>query len=917
MLNTSVRWFGLLLASAMLLAAQGPSSPAYEFWPGAQYDPAVPTIEKVTGHAPGERISSPAEILRFMEALAVYAPDRVKIFEIGKTFEGRRLIFAAIGTPERIAKLEELRQANLRLADPALSDTQAKQLVSTQPSFVWLAYGVHGNEISSSDAAMLVAYHLLAAKNDPMVSNILAHDLVLIDPLQNPDGRNRFVHNFEIAEGPAPDPDPFAAEHNEPWSSGRANHYYQDMNRDWFALTQPETRGRVKSLLEWLPQVYVDLHEMGANSTYYFSPEADAYNPHLTKDQKDELSWFGRNNAKYFDKFGFLYFTREEYDAFYPGYGAGWPNFYGAVGMTYEEASSRGLVMRRSDGSLLYYRDTVRHHFTTSLATLETAANRHDDLLMNFHKYRVTAVEEGRTEPIRAYLLSRDGDVTNADALARTLLEQGVEVRRLAGASQIEGHAAPAGSYVVITAQPLKRLVRTLLDQQVPMDEAFVKAEERRRLRKQASEIYDVTAWSLPLLYNVNSYTLKSVPANAQTISLDALPKGSFTGRSDAVYYLVPWNTNAAHFLSLALQRNIQLLTNDREFVQQGKTYPSGTLIISARGNAPQLEATLRQLSAETGADVVATEDSWVDSGPSFGSRHVFAVRQPKIVIAWDTPTFASSAGALRFVLERRYGYPVTVIRSQQLGASDLARYNVLILPSGGNYAGILGGAATKIKDWVASGGVLITVGNSIRFAADNRLGLLALSIEDALKEGEPATTKPASAGSTAAGGTSAAAAPSTAAASSTPAAGDGHVPGKAIASEDAYLRAIRPDSEPPDSAQGVLLKTRVDPDIWLSAGVPPTVHVLVEGNEIFSPLKRDKGLTAAYFGSPEEVLASGYLWDEYKKQVAFKPFAVVQPTGGGFTIGFTSDPTFRTYMRGLELLFLNAVFRGPAHARE
>ena len=136
---------------------------------------------------------------------------------------------------------------------------------------------------------------------------------------------------------------------------------------------------------------------MGADSTYYFAPEAVPYNPHLAKDQRDALTWFGQNNAKWFDKFGFDYFTREVFDAFYPGYGASWPAYYGAVAMTYEQASARGLAgapLRRDQ--VFHFRDTVRQHFVASVSTCETAARNREKLLANFWRYRRTAIEEGQ-----------------------------------------------------------------------------------------------------------------------------------------------------------------------------------------------------------------------------------------------------------------------------------------------------------------------------------------------------------------------------------------------------------------------------------------------------------------------------------------------------------------------------------------
>ncbi len=397
----------LLAAFATPAAAQG----KFEFWPGASYDSRIPTIRQVLGYDAGERITSHTNLMKYLEALAGAVPNQVKLFEYGKTWEGRKLIYAAVGSEANIKRLDSIREAMQRLADPRRTTAaEAKQLIADLPAVIWLGYGVHGNEISSPDAALLTAYHLVASRNDRVVDDILSNAVVLIDPIQNPDGRDRFVHNFEIAEGLEPDAHPLAAEHNEPWPGGRTNHYYFDMNRDWFALTQPETVGRVRALQQWYPLVFVDLHEMGSDSTYYFAPEAVPYNPHLAKDQRESLDLFGRNNAKWFDQYGFSYFTREVYDAFYPGYGASWPAYYGSVAMTYEQASVRGLLVRRSDETSMHFRDSVRHHFVASVSTAETAARNREKLLNDFYRYRQTAIQEGASEQIKAYVLTRRGD---------------------------------------------------------------------------------------------------------------------------------------------------------------------------------------------------------------------------------------------------------------------------------------------------------------------------------------------------------------------------------------------------------------------------------------------------------------------------------------------------------------------------
>lgn len=891
----------LLLA---VLALPTLADPKPELWPGAAYDPSIPTQKLVLGYDPGERISSHTNLIKYLEALAASSPTRMKIFDYGKTWEGRRLVYAVIGSEANIRRLDVIKASMKRLADPRrTSDADAKQIMNNTPALIWLAYGVHGNEISSPDAALLTAYHLLASRNDKLVDQVFANDLVLIDPLQNPDGRDRFVHSFEIAEGLEPDPNQLAAEHNEPWPGGRTNHYYFDMNRDWFALTQPETHGRIRTLLDWYPLVFVDLHEMGSDATYYFAPEAVPYNPYITKEQRDSLEWFGRNNSRWFDQYGFTYFTREGYDEFYPGYGASWPLYYGSIGMTYEQASTRGLVVRKSDGTVFSYRDTVRQHFVSSISSCETAARNRDKLLANFYRYRQSAIEEGNKDAVREYILPRTGDTATVDKLASNLAEQGIEVKRATASFKNAGKDYPAGSYVVPLAQPSRRLIRALLDPQISMEPEFLKAEELRRKERLPSEMYDVTAWSIPLEYNIASIATGEVSGGSfEPVVAGKLPEGRVVGNNQpAVAYLVPWGTTAsARFLAAALRRDLHITSTDKEFKLAGQTYPRGTLIVEVKKNAEGLGQIIQSLAKSTGADVYTTDTGWVDEGANFGSHHVFSMPRARIALAWDRPTNSTAAGATRFVLERQYGYPVTAVRTAQLASGDLNQFNVIVLPDAGgfgggeSYASILGPAGMRrLKDWVEAGGTLIGVGaGAVTFLADPRAQLLSISLENQPRAGTPPPASPTPA------------TPPT----------DTRVPGKLLTSESDFEKAIQPDTDQPDSLHGVLVRAKVHPDHWSTDGVADTVNVLVQGRSIFTPMKLDKGINAAYYAGPGELLASGYMWEQNRKQLAFKPFEVVQRDGRGFIIGFTSDPNFRGYMDGLNLLFLNAVFRGPAH---
>ena len=440
-------WAALALAAIALPSAGRRSArarPPASLWPDATYDPAIPPMSAVLGHEPGERIVSPDEALRYLEALQSSAPKRMRIVEYGRTWENRPLVYVVVASEQNLARLDAIKQGMASLADPRRTDAAAADaLVRDLPAVVWLGYGIHGDEISSTDAALYTAYHLLAARDDGLVRAALESALVVIDPSQNPDGRDRFVSYNRGAVGSEPSSSPVAAEHDQPWPGGRSNHYLFDLNRDLIALTQPETRARVRALLEWYPLVVVDAHEMGAESTYFFPPNADPANPHITAAQQSALELFGRNNARWFDRFGFEYFTRETFDFFYPGYADTWATFQGGVGMTYEQASARGLVVRRPDDSLLSYRDGVRRHFVASLATIETAAQNRERLLRDFWSYRSSAIEEGRGGSVREYVLPWRGDTSRVAELASILVDQGIEIRRSTRALDRVPAAAP------------------------------------------------------------------------------------------------------------------------------------------------------------------------------------------------------------------------------------------------------------------------------------------------------------------------------------------------------------------------------------------------------------------------------------------------------------------------------------------
>jgi len=879
-------------------------SQQFEFWPGAQYDPSIPSIKQVLGYEPGDRIASPVEIHRYFEALAKAAPERVRLYEYARSWEGRPLLYAVIAAPQNIKRLDEIKASMQKLYDPRkTTPEEARKLIETLPLVLDLSYGVHGNEISSPDSAMLTAYHLLAAQNDKIVQQFYRDAVLLIDPTQNPDGRNRFVQNFQANEGIEPDPSPVSAERAEPWPGGRTNHYYFDMNRDWFAMTQPETIGRVHYLREWWPVVLVDLHEMGTDSSYFFAPGSEPYNPHVLKNQLETSAMFGKNNAKWFDHFGYTYFTREVFDEFYPGYGAGWPWFYGGIGMTYENASVRGLTARRSDGSLYVYRDSVRKHFIAAISTCETASINRRKLLEDFYNYHVTAIEEGKKETVKEYILPRRGDVSAVDKLAHLMAEQGIEVNQASAAFESGGKQYPEGSYLVPLAQPRKRYVRSLLDKDVPLTKEFAAEQERRRKKNLPDEIYDVTAWSLPLLYNVECVGVEqTVQTSAAPVAGPYEPRGSVSGVAKLAY-LIPWGTQASgRFLTGALRAGLKVLSVDKQFTQNGRIYPSGTVVILVKDNGETVHGAVERLARTSGAEAIATDTGWTEGGINFGSSNAFHLKPPVIAMLWDSPASTASAGNTRYVLERQFNYPVTVVRSQLFANADLNQFNVIILPDGHYGAFFSGAFVERLHSWVRGGGTLIAIGGAMIALASQPNALLAIQQEGLAPDAGKGAAKTSESAKASAGTSSAPPASST----TEPA------PGKIFTRPEDLQAAVRPEHPMPAGVAGVVARANVDPETWLTAGVSPNLNLMLNGNLIFSPIKIDHGVNAVTFAGPDELVESGYLWDENRKQLAYKPAVVVENQARGWVVGFVTDPTFRGFMDGENVLFLNAVFRAP-----
>ncbi|MCX7894497.1 MAG: M14 family metallopeptidase [Thermoanaerobaculum sp.] len=851
-----------------------------EVLPPCDLDPTVPSIRQVLGYDWGEEISDPQQIQKYAEALAAAVPQRVKLLPYAKSFEGRPLFLLVVGAAEHLAGLEGLAAQVRRLGDPRLvPPATAGPLVAKLPLVVWLGGSVHGDEPSGGEAALALAYYLAASRCD-QVKGLLEQVMVVLDPMQNPDGRARFVAATRQARGPHPDENPASAEHVQPWPGGRFSHYLFDLNRDWFALTHPESQGKVSRMVWLPPQVAVDLHEMGSDQGYFFPPPADPHNPLVSPEQNQLWQLLGRQLAAAFDARGVRFWTREVFDAFYPGYGESWPFFGGSCGATYEQASSRGRVIRLRTGELLRYADTVAHHLLAAWVTVKTAAEHRHAFWESFLAYRRRAVEEGKGS---AYLwdAQRDG----ATPLARLLVRQGLEVYRAEGGPL-------AGLFIVPRSQPYSRLAQVLLSKDIPLPRDFAERQVQREAKRLPDEIYDITAWSLPLLWNVPVREERVTPTPQwQLVSSEEPAPGRVEGEG-RVAFLLPWEGLASARATVQLLAlGVRVGAAERAFRLAGREFPMGTVVIRRAGNGEELRQRLAQVAAEAEVSFFGAETSLVEAGIDLGSNRVRPLRYPRVGLLWDAPTSPTAAGHLRYALEQQLGLAVSPVRAGSLLQADLSLFDVIIFPDVFSAAALLRTwpqeQLDRLRYWVREGGVLIAEGEAAVFLTNEKVALLASSLEKRGNgEAAQAKEKPQPAGS--------------------PTASEGPTVG--------YEQQVKPAEEQPPQVPGAILTVRLDPEELLAAGFPQgRVSVLVGSRRVFTPLKLDKGVNVGLYADAAELVSAGFVFPDSRKQLPGKAYLVMQRHGRGLVVAFAEPPAFRGMTRSTTLLLANAVLFGPA----
>jgi hypothetical protein len=790
------------------------------------------------GYEIGTKFSRENQVVDYFKYVESQLPSQVKMEKYGETYERRPLYLTFISSEENMKNLETIRQNNLKNAGVMQGES-----TTTDIAIVWLSYNVHGNEASSSEASMQTLYTLLTQKQD-----WLKNTVVIIDPCVNPDGRDRYVNWYNTTASVPYDVDQQASEHNEPWPGGRPNHYLFDLNRDWVWTSQIESKSRIKMYNKWLPQIHVDFHEQGINEPYYFAPAAEPYHEIISDWQRDFQTQIGKNNAKYFDSKGWLFFTRERFDLFYPSYGDTYPLYMGAIGMTYEQGghSRGGLGVLNDEGEILTLVDRVMHHTTTGLSTVEMASKNASKLNSEFKKYFDTSGLK-----YKSYVMQGNEDKIES---LKALLDRHEIKYGNASKGKVSGYrydTAAQGSMnttskdlVVSTNQPKGKMVKALFEAEGKLSDSLT---------------YDITAWSLPYANG-----LKTIASTSLVSSSPSPAEAKVSPISKAYGYVSNWNSlKDAQFLTDLLKQNFKVRFTDKPLYQNGKEYGRGTLII-LKGDNYRLDdfyGLLNKTAQAHNQPLDAINSGFSDRIPDIGSPDIKLVNKQRIAMLSGEGTSGLNYGALWYFFEQELHYPVTSLNTKQFGYIDLSKYDVLIMPSG-NYRSILNeNGMNKLKTWIRKGGKVIAIERALSaFAGKDGFGLKYNKSDDS-KEDENKNLIP-------------------------------------------YAARSRENAK--KMITGAIFKTTVDNTHPMAYGYDKSYFTLKLGSTSYSLM--DRGSNVAYIGeNPTKV--SGFAGSEALPKLKNSLVFGEDRMGRGSVIYMADNVVFRSFWENGKLFLINAIF--------
>lgn len=796
--------------------------------------------EEFLGYQVGTQFSRHADVVNYFEHVAENS-NLVQYHNYGKTNEGRPLTYAVVSSEENLQNLEQIRKNHLSKTGmiPGTGNS------SEDKAIVWLSYNVHGNEASSTEASMKTLYELITTKQD-----WLKNTVVIMDPTVNPDGRDRYANWYNQVKSTPYNTSPAAVEHNEPWPGGRPNHYLFDLNRDWAWATQIETRNRLKIYNQWLPHIHVDFHEQGVNDAYYFAPAAEPFHEVITPFQREFQTAIGKNHAEYFDKEGWLYFTKERFDLLYPSYGDTYPTYMGAIGMTYEQAGNgdAGLGIDTREGYELSLVNRVQHHTTTGLSTVEIASENVEKLTSAFDEFY-----NNENLEYKSYVLKGSPDKL---AALKELLDLHEISYQAATPGKIKGYnynrskgdfTANENSMVVSTDQPKGKMVKVLFEPSAKLSDSLT---------------YDITAWSLPYAYGLDAVASTRAVSGTETT---APAKVTNSTNASGAGYITKWNSlKDARFLSALLKEGIKVRFSEIAFENAQEKFARGSLVItkSDNQNVENFDEKVVKIANEFNRNLTAATTGFATTGPDFGSSEVKIINKPRVGILRGDGTSSLNFGEIWYFFEQDLNYPVTAIGTEYFSSRDLKNLDVLIFPSG-NYSEVLGQERmADLKSWVKNGGKVIAIENALEAFA----GKEGFDLKKNISEKEKDTIKT----------------------------------GNMIPYNQRERESIK------DLITGSIVKTKLDNTHPMAFGYDDNYYSLKLNSDSYSFLSN--GYNVGYVeGEPE--IVSGFAGSEATKKIENSLTFGVEPMGRGSFVYLVDNPLFRAFWENGKLFFANAVF--------
>ncbi|MEM7309221.1 MAG: M14 family zinc carboxypeptidase [Planctomycetota bacterium] len=889
------------------------------FFPGASYDPALPTADAILGQQLGTRLSHHDEILECFRAWSEASP-RMTSATYARSHEGRELIYAVVTSPANHARLDDILADHARLHDPrGLSEADGSALATQTPPVAWMGYSIHGDELSGCDAALALGYHLVAS-TDEEVERLLDELVIVIDPCMNPDGRMRIVSMVEQSAGYTPNLD-YASMHRGHWPWGRGNHYLFDMNRDWIAGSQPETRGRWRTALRFHPQLFVDAHEMGMLDTFLFYPQAEPLNKELPPKHAFWHGEFAADLAQTFDANGWGYYTREWADGWGPFYSDAWASLTGAIGILYEQSSNSGFPLRRASGEVMTFREAVHHQTAASITNLRTLAARDDQVMTDYLAAKRRNVAADTPGNDRMFVLVPGDNRSRERELLGVLLGQGIEcftASEAFTATAVEDRLGrrtaerelPDGSILIPARQPMRALVQAFLAHDPRMSKEALQAEREELEQTGWTKIYDLTAWSLPHAFDLDTLWCDAADVAREPLRELPQPPTPRVVRGEQYAWVVDAADDAALVFAVrAMELGLKLHASDREFTAAGRSFPRGSLLIRRHeneGTPGEVRALVERAAQAAGVLAFATGTGRSpDEGPDLGGGHFHLLSRPRVAMLANAPVAPDTYGHLWHHLDARLGVPFTLLDAHA-GGGDLRRYNVLILPPGSS--SYVDEHAESLTTWVEGGGTLIAIGDAAAAAGGAGLSSVELRRDALDRLGEYRTVVERERAADAIEIDEAAVWGDPVPEASEPEdeqndeAKDAEEPGEVDADHDGWMRTFAP--------YGVTLLGEVSPRHWLTAGTGEHTPVYFSGSRVF--LARPPVQTAVRLAPADELRLGGLVWPEARERIADSAWLTAEGHGAGQVILFAAMPAYRGYHAASARLFANAVVLGP-----